>query len=91
MNLNEQDAMPASAAHPKASHRQGAANRALGSIVSIDENGSLRLKMDAGGELPFNIRQNPHIDYGYTVTSHGSQDETIDRVLIHVDTDQSHG
>ena len=67
------------------------ANRALGTIESIDENGNLRLKMNAGGDFQFNIRQNPHIDYGYAVTSHSSQSETTDRVLIHVDSGQSHG
>ncbi len=30
---------------------------------------------------------NPHLDYGYAVTSHSSQGQTADRVLIHVDTE----
>ena len=29
----------------------------------------------------------PHLDYGYAVTSHSSQGQTADRVLVHVDTD----
>jgi ATP-dependent exoDNAse (exonuclease V) alpha subunit len=33
----------------------------------------------------------PHLDYGYAVTSHSSQGQTADRVLIHVDSEQSHG
>src|ERR1700686_2903549 len=37
---------------------------------------------------PFNKRENPHIDYGYAVTSHSSQGQTADRVLIHIDTEQ---
>jgi hypothetical protein len=28
-------------------------------------------------------------DYGYAVTSHSSQGQTVDRVLIHVDTEQA--
>ena len=28
-----------------------------------------------------------HLDYGYAVTSHSSQGQTADRVLIHVDTE----
>jgi len=29
----------------------------------------------------------PHIDHGYAVTSHSSQGQTADRVLIHADTE----
>ena len=30
----------------------------------------------------------PHLDYGYAVTSHSSQGQTADRVLVHVDSDR---
>ena len=40
--------------------------------------------------MHFNIREHPHIDYGYAVTSHSSQGATADRVLVHVDTEQAH-
>ena len=33
----------------------------------------------------------PHLDYGYAVTSHSSQGQTADRVLVHVDSSQTHG
>jgi ATP-dependent exoDNAse (exonuclease V) alpha subunit len=46
--------------------------------------------MDSGGEVQFNIREHPHLDYGYAVTSHSSQGVTADRVLLHVDTGQAH-
>jgi hypothetical protein len=36
--------------------------------------------------VAFNIRENPHLDHGYAVTSYSSQGQTVDRVLIHVDT-----
>jgi ATP-dependent exoDNAse (exonuclease V) alpha subunit len=45
--------------------------------------------MDSGREVRFNIREHPHLDHGYAVTSHRSQGQTADRVLIHVDTDKS--
>ena len=45
--------------------------------------------MDSGREVRFNIREHPHLDHGYAVTSHSSQGQTADRVLIHVDTDKS--
>lgn len=34
-------------------------------------------------------RPHPHLDYGYAVTSHSSQGQTADRVLVHVDTEQA--
>ena len=67
---------------------QRVANRELGSIERIDENGNLRIRLDSGRAIAFNIRENPHLDYGYAVTSHSSQGQTADRVLIHVDTKQ---
>jgi hypothetical protein len=35
----------------------------------------------------FDPKQHPHLDHGYAVTSHASQGQTADRVLIHIDTD----
>ena len=45
--------------------------------------------MDSGQEVRFNVREHPHLDYGYAVTSHSSQGQTADRVLVHVDTEKS--
>jgi conjugative relaxase-like TrwC/TraI family protein len=63
------------------------ANRELGTIESIHENGRLRLKMDGGRTVEFDPPKHPHLDYGYAMTSHSSQGQTADRVLIHVDTE----
>lgn len=68
---------------------QHVANRELGTIEKADANGSLQLRLDSGRRLAFNIKQNPHLDYGYAVTSHSSQGQTADRVIIHVDTEQA--
>ena len=68
---------------------QHVANRELGTIEKADANGNLQLRLDSGRRLAFNIKQNPHLDYGYAVTSHSSQGQTADRVLIHVDTEQA--
>jgi ATP-dependent exoDNAse (exonuclease V) alpha subunit len=46
--------------------------------------------MDSGRDVQFNIRQHPHLDYGYAVTSHTSQGTTADSVLVHVETGQAH-
>jgi ATP-dependent exoDNAse (exonuclease V) alpha subunit len=51
----------------------------------------MKLKMDSGREVEFNARQHPHLDYGYAVTSHSSQGQTADRVLIRLDSSQAHG
>jgi conjugative relaxase-like TrwC/TraI family protein len=72
-------------------HEQKLANRELGTVEQIDGGGNLKLRMDSGREIEFNTRQHPHLDYGYAVTSHSSQGQTAERVLIHVDSSQAHG
>jgi len=68
---------------------QHIANRELGTIEKIEVNGNLQLRMDSGRRVTFNVKENPHLDYGYAVTSHSSQGQTADRVLVHVDTEQA--
>ena len=64
------------------------ANRELGTIQSIADGGRLQLKMDQGGRsVNFDPKQHPHLDHGYAVTSHASQEQTADWVLIHIDTE----
>jgi ATP-dependent exoDNAse (exonuclease V) alpha subunit len=63
------------------------ANRELGTIESIKEDGRLRLKMDGGRAVELATHKRLHLDYGYAMTSHSSQGQTADRVLIHVDTE----
>jgi conjugative relaxase-like TrwC/TraI family protein len=63
------------------------ANRELATIESIHENGRLHLKMDGGRMVELNPPKHPHLDHGYAMTSHSSQGQTADRVLIHVDTE----
>ena len=72
-------------------HPEKLANRELGKVDKIDGDGNLKLRMDSGREVEFNAKQHPHLDYGYAVTSHSSQGQTADRVLIHVDSSQAHG
>jgi ATP-dependent exoDNAse (exonuclease V) alpha subunit len=64
-------------------------NREMGTIERIDEGGNLQLRLDSGRTVNFDIKQNPHLDYGYALTSHSSQGQTADRVLVHVDTEQA--
>jgi len=65
------------------------ANRDLGTVEHVNSHGDLRIRIDSGQEVRFNVREHPHLDYGYAVTSHSSQGQTADRVLIHVDTEKS--
>ena len=68
---------------------QHIANRELGTIEKIDDSDNLQVRLDSGRTVAFNVKDNPHLDYGYAVTSHSSQGQTADRVLIHVDTEQA--
>ncbi len=62
-------------------------NRELGTIQSFTDDGRMTLKMDTGRSLSLDPREHPHLDHGYAVTSHSSQGQTADRVLIHIDTE----
>jgi ATP-dependent exoDNAse (exonuclease V) alpha subunit len=63
------------------------ANRELGTVESIGRDGAMRLRLDDERKVEFNPQQHPHIDHGYAVTSHSSQGQTAERVLVHVDTE----
>jgi len=63
------------------------ANRDLGTVESIAPDGAMRLKLDSGRSMDYEPQRHPHLDHGYAVTSHSSQGQTAERVLIHVDTD----
>jgi conjugative relaxase-like TrwC/TraI family protein len=64
------------------------ANRELGTIERVNDTGNVQIRMDSGRKVAFNIREHPHLDHGYAVTSHSSQGQTAERVLIHVDTEK---
>jgi ATP-dependent exoDNAse (exonuclease V) alpha subunit len=51
------------------------------------EDGRLRLKTDSGRTVELDPRKHLHLDHGSAMTSHSSQGQTADRVLIHVDTE----
>jgi len=68
---------------------QHIANRELGTIEKSDARGNLLARLDSGRKVAFNIKENRHLDHGYAVTSHSSQGQTADRVLIYIDTEQA--
>lgn len=63
------------------------ANRELGTVEAIGQDGQMRLRLDGGRDVQLDPREHPHLDHGYAVTSHSSQGQTAERVLIHVDTE----
>jgi conjugative relaxase-like TrwC/TraI family protein len=72
---------------PDREHRL--ANRELGTIESMSAKSELRLRLDSGRTVDLNVREHPHLDYGYAVTSHSSQGQTTDRVLVHIDMERA--
>jgi conjugative relaxase-like TrwC/TraI family protein len=68
-------------------HELKIANRDLGTVESIAPNGAMRLKLDNGRSMDYEPQHHPHLDHGYAITSHSSQGQTAERVLIHVDTE----
>ena len=63
------------------------ANRELGTVESIAQDGMMRVRLDNDRNMSFDPQRHPHLDHGYAVTSYSSQGQTADRVLINVDTD----
>jgi conjugative relaxase-like TrwC/TraI family protein len=63
------------------------ANRELGTVEGIAQDGTMRLKLDSDRSMSFDPHRHPHLDHGYAVTSYSSQGQTADRVLINVDTE----
>ena len=63
------------------------ANRELGTVEGIAQDGTMRLKLDNERSMSFDPQRHPHLDHGYAVTSYSSQGQTADRVLINVDTE----
>ena len=59
------------------------ANRELGTLEEIASTGTMKIKLDNGQRKVIDPTQYAHLDHGYAVTSHSSQGQTADRVLIH--------
>jgi conjugative relaxase-like TrwC/TraI family protein len=68
---------------------RGVPNRELGTVDRIDANGRMEVQWDSGRTSSFEPGERRHLDYGYAVTSHSSQGQTADRVLVHVETERA--
>lgn len=63
-------------------------NGELGTIKQI-EGDRFRIETESGKRVTVDVTKFQHLDHGYTVTSHSSQGQTVDHVLIHADTRES--
>jgi conjugative relaxase-like TrwC/TraI family protein len=68
-------------------HELHVANRELGTITAIGDEKRISLRMDDRRQIEIDSAKHPHLDHGYAVTSHSSQGQTAERVLVHVDTE----
>ncbi|MEO8481538.1 MAG: MobF family relaxase [Acidobacteriota bacterium] len=64
------------------------ANRELATLQQVDAQGRLHVRLDSRRTVALAKEAQSHLDYGYAVTSHSSQGQTADRVLVHVDTER---
>jgi len=65
------------------------ANRDLGTIQHISDDGKISIRMDGTKDriVRFDANEMRHFDHGYAVTSQSSQGLTAERVLVNMDTD----
>jgi len=64
------------------------ANGELATFVTIKDN-EFTVRLDDGREISFDAEKYRHLDHGYAVTSHSSQGQTVDRVLINANSRES--
>lgn len=64
------------------------ANGELGRIGKITKD-ELTVALDSGREVSFEPDKFRHLDHGYAVTSYSSQSQTVDRVLVNADANES--
>gem|GEM_PF-4249334 len=65
----------------------GVTNRTTGLIKSLDAEGSARIVLsDTGRAINVNLKEQRHLDYGYTSTSHSAQSRTVERCAAQIDT-----
>ncbi|HXG82590.1 MAG TPA: hypothetical protein VNI84_01060, partial [Pyrinomonadaceae bacterium] len=70
---------------------RGAAKIANGEMLTIEriKGDKIHLLTQTGKAFLIDAKEAVALDYGYAATSHSAQGKTIDRVLIHADTEES--
>src|SRR3954447_7351081 len=65
----------------------GTHTRAMATIRSVDSSGNVEVVLDRNNKVvKFNLEQHRHVDHGYVMTSHSAQSQTVDRVLININS-----
>ena len=67
--------------------KENISNRALGTLLSIDQSGNASIKLDTGAIWRGNLERMPHVSQGYVMTSFSSQAASVERFIVHLDTD----
>lgn len=65
-------------------------NGELGTVRKI-EGPHLHIETESGKVVTVDANKFRHLDHGYAVTSHSSQGQTVDRVIVNADTRESAG
>ena len=68
---------------------QHVANRELGTVECIGARREVRVALDSGRTATFRLDEHRHLDHGYAVTSHSSQGQTADRVILVLGSERS--
>jgi ATP-dependent exoDNAse (exonuclease V) alpha subunit len=68
----------------------GTHTRDMATIRSLDRSGNVEVVLDRNSKvLRFNLDQHRQVDHAYTITSHSAQSQTVERVLINVNSSDS--
>jgi hypothetical protein len=59
------------------------ANRDIGTIEKLDAAGNARIRLQDGPAFAINLKNCPHIDHGYAMTTYCAQGKTCDHLLMH--------
>lgn len=68
--------------------KQRVSNGELGTVERIEKD-KWTIKLDTNRRVFVSLYENPHLDYGYAVTSHSTQGQTVNRVLVNMNTRES--
>ena len=63
-------------------------NSELGTIKQIAD-GEMTVRLDKKRDVTISLDQFRHLDHGYAVTSHSSQGQTVNRVLVNAETSET--
>jgi conjugative relaxase-like TrwC/TraI family protein len=64
----------------------GVSTRDIGTITKLDSHGNIKVQLDKGRSVRWNLAEHRHIDHAYAMTSYSAQGTTVDRVLLQIDT-----